>query len=48
MRLLHHLNCVGMDVKNAADWSGSYTGLLLAIVGALNLKYKCKPSPDAK
>jgi hypothetical protein len=42
------LKCVGIDVKNAAEWSSLYTGLPLAIVGALNLKYKSKPSPDAK
>ena len=48
MRLLRQFNCVGIDVKNAAEWSGLYTGLPLAIVGALNLKYKSKPSPDAK
>jgi hypothetical protein len=44
------LKCVGIDVKNAAEWSSLYTGLglLLAIVDALNLKYKSKPSPDAK
>ena len=48
MRRLRQFNCVGIDVKNAAEWSGLYTGLPLAIVGALNLKYKFKPSPDAK
>jgi hypothetical protein len=42
------LKCVGIDVKIAAEWSSLYTGLPLAIVGALNLKYKSKPSPDAK
>jgi hypothetical protein len=30
-----------MDVKNAAEWSGLYTGLPLAIIVK-------KPSPDAK
>jgi hypothetical protein len=48
MRLLRQFNCVGIDVENAAEWSGLHTGLLLAIIGALNLKYKYKPSPDAK
>jgi hypothetical protein len=48
MRLLHQFNCVGIDVKIAAEWSNFYTGRPLAIVGALNLKYKSKPSPDAK
>ena len=37
-----------IDVKNAAEWSSLYTGLPLAIVGALNLKSKFKLSPDAK
>ena len=48
MRLFHQFNCVGMDVEIAAEQSDFYTGLPLAIVGALNLKYKSKPSPDAK
>jgi hypothetical protein len=48
MRLLRQFNCVGIDVKNAAEWSRLYIGLPLAIVGALNLKYKSKPPPDAK
>jgi hypothetical protein len=48
MRLLRQFSCVGIDGKNAAEWSGLYTGLLLTIIGALNLKYKYKPSPDAK
>jgi len=48
MRLLRQFNCDGIDVKHAATWSGLYTGLPLAIVGALNLKYKYKPSPDAE
>jgi hypothetical protein len=37
MRLLRQFNCVGIDAKNAAEWSSLYTGLPLAIVGALNL-----------
>jgi hypothetical protein len=48
MRLLQQFNCVGIDVIIAADWSDFYTGLPLAAVGALNLKHKSKPSPDAK
>ena len=48
MRLLQQFNCVEIDVKIAAEWSGFYTGLPLAIAGALNLKHKSKPSPDAK
>ena len=49
MGLLRQFICVGIDVKkNAAEWSGLYTGLPLAIVGALNLKDKSKPSPDTK
>ena len=48
MRLLRQFNCDGIDVKHAAEWSGLYTGLPLAIIGALNLKSKSKPSPDAK
>ena len=50
MRLLHQFNCVGIDVKIAAEWSGFTSDVLcpLAIVSALNLKYKSKPSPDAK
>jgi hypothetical protein len=47
MRLLHQFNCAGIDVKTAAEWPGFYTGRPLAIVAALNLKYKSKPSPDA-
>jgi hypothetical protein len=45
---LRQFNCVGLDLENAAEWFGLYTGLPLAIVGVLNLKYKCKPSPDTK
>ena len=48
MRLLQQFNCVGIDVKIAAEWSGFYIGLPLAIVGALNLKYESKISSDAK
>ena len=48
MRLLRKFNCVGIDVKNAAERSDLYTVLPPGIVGALNLKYKSKPSPDAK
>ena len=48
MRLLQQFNGVGIDVKNAAEWSGFYIGLPLANVGALNMKYKSKPSPNAK
>ena len=43
MRLLRQFNCViGIDVKNAAEWHGLYTGLPLAIVGALNLEPEIK------
>ena len=48
MKLLHQFNCVGIDVKIAAEWSGFYNGRPLAVVDALNLKYKSKASPDAK
>ena len=48
MRLLRQFNCVGIDVENAAEWSGLYTRHPLATVGALNLKFKSKPTPDAK
>ena len=41
-------NCVGIDVEIAAEWSGFDTGIPLAVVGALNLKSKSKPCPDAK
>ena len=34
---------VGIDVKIAAEWSGFYTGLPLAIAGALNLTHKLAP-----
>ena len=48
MRLLQQINCVVTDVKIAAEWSGFYTGLHQAIAGALDLKHKSKPFPEAK
>jgi hypothetical protein len=43
---LNQLSCVGIHAKAATKWSVLYTGLPQAIVGAPNLDYKFKPSPD--